>query len=376
MSLLLGCASLISDNVLPRVAIESCTPAQNRAAHVWWPPLCLLAFSPLGESRRFFCLWCSFWWHLQVAFYLCRRQFLHNQLPRCGEIIQTQCSRPYDTASCFLHTAIWLSKCQSILTQVQQSCEPDLYGMPQSLPFQPHDMLARRTFFAWMAAGSTRRTRSPWALTVAKRCQQWSSWKRSSWSSTSTLATRCSSTPWGARIVATVAMNYWTGYRQTVRSFSKWKLSSTPSTLALWLDPRAISTDGRHRGRSSSKEQGKNGTFKSLVEHLLCRYLDIWHSCPHLMEPPSRRQPMRCNALPLVHTMLHVLTSYVLDLRPSLASTYLGSVSSALLPGLERLPTRTNSLTALQKSAQLANATALPCSPSLRNGIVEKFLTL
>ena len=38
---------------------------------------------------------------------------------------------------------------------------------------------------------------------------------------------------------------------------------------------------------------------------------------------------MRCNALPLVHIMLYLLTSYVLHLRAALASTYLGSVSSA-----------------------------------------------
>ena len=50
---------------------------------------------------------------------------------------------------------------------------------------------------------------------------------------------------------------------------------------------------------------------------------------------------MHCNAPPLVHTMLYPLTSYVLDLSAALVATYLGSVSSAFLPGSERLPTRT-----------------------------------
>ena len=44
---------------------------------------------------------------------------------------------------------------------------------------------------------------------------------------------------------------------------------------------------------------------------------------------------MRCNALPLVHAMPDLLTSYVPDLRAVLASTCLGSVSSAWLPSLE-----------------------------------------
>ena len=47
-------------------------------------------------------------------------------MPRYRKITQTQCSRPYGTATCYLHTAIWLGKCQSILTQIEHSCEPDL----------------------------------------------------------------------------------------------------------------------------------------------------------------------------------------------------------------------------------------------------------
>ena len=69
---------------------------------------------------------------------------------------------------------------------------------------------------------------------------------------------------------------------------------------------------------------------------------------------------MHCKALPLVHTMLLLLTSNVLDLRPALVSTYLGFVSSALLPGLERLPTRTQLPTALRISVLLVSTTVSP----------------
>ena len=85
-----------------------------------WP------FCRLAGRRLFFLCDVPFWWLLQVAFYLCRRQTLHDHVPRDREITQTQCSRPYGTASCYLHTAIWLGKCQSILTQVEHSGDPQL----------------------------------------------------------------------------------------------------------------------------------------------------------------------------------------------------------------------------------------------------------
>ena len=48
-------------------------------------------------------------------------------------------------------------------------------------------------------------------------------------------------------------------------------------------------------------------------------------------EATSRMRPMHCNAQPLVHTMLYLLTSYVLDLCAALVTIYLGSRFSALL---------------------------------------------
>ena len=84
---------------------------------------------------------------------------------------------------------------------------------------------------------------------------------------------------------------------------------------------------------------------------------------------------MRCNAPLLAFTMLYLLTSHVLDLRAALVSTYFGSVSTALLPGLERLPTRTHSPTALQKSVQLENTTVSPffaLTPEWEEQILKK----
>ena len=102
-------------------------------------PFCRLA------SRGLFLL-CGvpFWWLLHVASCLCRRQLPHEHLPRCWEITQTQCSRPYGTATCYLRTAIWLGKCQTILTQVKRSSEPSLichrispFGPTTSWPVGP-----------------------------------------------------------------------------------------------------------------------------------------------------------------------------------------------------------------------------------------------
>ena len=55
-------------------------------------------------------------------FFLCRRLSLHDQVSCCG----TQRGRPYDMLFCYFHPAIWLGKCQSILTQAQHSNEIDM----------------------------------------------------------------------------------------------------------------------------------------------------------------------------------------------------------------------------------------------------------
>ena len=61
---------------------------------------------------------------------------------------------------------------------------------------------------------------------------------------------------------------------------------------------------------------------------------------PHLMGNPQRRGP--CVAM-------NCRWSYLQDLRAALVSTFLGSISSALLASLERLPTRTHLPAALRE---------------------------
>ena len=69
-------------------------------------------------------------------------------------------------------------------------------------------------------------------------------------------------------------------------------------------------------------------------------YLGIWDPYPHLIGQPSRRRLTRCNA-PTAGPYNAIPSDFLRDdLRAALVSNYLGSVSSALLPGLERLPIR------------------------------------
>ena len=65
------------------------------------------------------------WWLIQLAIYLARCLTLHDPVLCCRESAQTQCSRPYDTLSCFFHTALWPGQCKSILTQTQHRAELD-----------------------------------------------------------------------------------------------------------------------------------------------------------------------------------------------------------------------------------------------------------
>ena len=89
-------------------------------------PFASSLFCRLAGRGLFFLCGVLLWWLLQVAFYLCRRQSTRDHVPRCGDITETQRSRPYGTTTCYLHTAILLGKSQSMLTQVEHSSEPDL----------------------------------------------------------------------------------------------------------------------------------------------------------------------------------------------------------------------------------------------------------
>ena len=104
-------------------------------------------------------------------------------------------------------------------------------------------------------------------------------------------------------------------------------------------------------------------------EYVLCLYLGIWDPKMHLMGQQSRR---RAHALQCTTAgPYNAIPSDFLrdDLRAALVSTYLGSVSSALLRGLERLPIRTHLPSALRSSVQLVNTTVFPFSPLHPSGI-------
>ena len=120
-------------------------------------PFASSPFRHLASRGLFFLCGVPFWWLLQVAFHLCRRLSLHDQVPREREITQTQCSRPYGIASCYVHNTIWLGKCQFILAQVQHSSEPDMVCHRVS-PFSPTTCWPAGPFLP--LTGSTRSTRS------------------------------------------------------------------------------------------------------------------------------------------------------------------------------------------------------------------------
>ena len=99
--------------------------------------------------------------------------------------------------------------------------------------------------------------------------------------------------------------------------------------LHRWITPREKCIQRAWNTFGSSKSLGATGRPSKSV---LCQSLDVLDPYAHLMEQPSRRTPTLCNAPPLCGLGI--------------------DLSSALPPGLERLPTRTHSPTALQKSVQ------------------------
>ena len=84
------------------------------------PPRLLAAWR---VEAFFFLCGILIWWPLLLLVSLCRRLPPHDQVTCKREIAQTHCSHPYDTLTCYFHTAIWIGKCQSILTQAQHSSE-------------------------------------------------------------------------------------------------------------------------------------------------------------------------------------------------------------------------------------------------------------
>ena len=98
-----------------------------------------------------------------------------------------------DILSCYFQTAIWLGKCQSILTQALQPATSTCLAT-EALHFAVRPVGHWDLCPSRVAVGSTKRTYSTCAFIVARRCKPGSPWKRFSRSSTTTLAMGCSST--------------------------------------------------------------------------------------------------------------------------------------------------------------------------------------
>ena len=49
-------------------------------------------------------------WSLQVAIYLCKHRIPNDRVLHSRTTNQLQCNGPYNTATCYLHTAMWLEK--------------------------------------------------------------------------------------------------------------------------------------------------------------------------------------------------------------------------------------------------------------------------
>ena len=106
-------------------------------------PFCRLA----GRGASFFC-GILFVRPLQAAINLCRRQIPNDCQRHYRETNQTQCNSPYDTASCHFHTAIWLGRSQSILTQIERTSEPESMCYRAS-PLRSTSWLADPDFLGW-----------------------------------------------------------------------------------------------------------------------------------------------------------------------------------------------------------------------------------
>ena len=58
---------------------------------------------------------------LQVAIHLCKRQIPNVHERHCRETNQIQCNSPYNTASCYVLSAVWLGRRQTFLTQIEHA---------------------------------------------------------------------------------------------------------------------------------------------------------------------------------------------------------------------------------------------------------------
>ena len=122
---------------------------------------------------------------------------------------------------------------------------------------------------------------------------------------------------------------------------------------------RATSTGGRHRGKNYPETQENKRVHALSV-------LGFLGSTSALDEATLKEEAHA--SLLQAHTMPDLLTFFALVPCASVGSTYWGSVSLALLPGLERPLIRAHSSVALPKFVQLVTLTVPPFTPSLPNG--------
>ena len=93
----------------PLISVPKCSTCSIAGVRPRITPVRLSAVSPLGESSFFFLCGALVLWSLQEAIYLCKRQIPNDHMPLLRKTNQSQCNRPYDTATCYLHTDIWQS---------------------------------------------------------------------------------------------------------------------------------------------------------------------------------------------------------------------------------------------------------------------------
>ena len=165
------CEPYISDVALQQIVSEASTRLRFARPMCDGRPFASSPFRRLASRGLFFLCGIGIWWPLLLAVYLCR----------------------YDTLTCYCHT------CHCLAWQMSNHIDAihtptcylqrTQYGFAAELPFLPLDLFARGAFVPRVAVGSTRRTRSAWSFTVARRRTLGSPRKRSSWSATITLAT-------------------------------------------------------------------------------------------------------------------------------------------------------------------------------------------
>ena len=175
------CEPHISDDELRQVMCQASPLAQNRTANVWWPPLRLLAFPPLGESRLLFLRR-----YALVVFSNCGLsvQVYGPSWPSIGDVFM-----PRAVVHSTLRLAFSILPNGLVNVDFSSRTWRNWFDLFQGFFIWLADLLCG-THVLWVTIGSIRRTCSIWSFTVARRCKRWTSWECSLYSSTFALATR------------------------------------------------------------------------------------------------------------------------------------------------------------------------------------------